>query len=103
MSSATQQCQQNKVKVALFIPVGKFGLPVKKRAFTEEKTDTQTKITHALSTSESATKLCYPLVALQQFISTDNGCRNKTVPVAVGSALGNFEPLSGGKQLKCTV
>ena len=73
MSSATQQCQQNKVKVALFIPVGIFGSQGKKRAFThlaytvkkkghnkntEDKTDTQTKITEVLSTSESATKLC---------------------------------------------
>uniref|UniRef100_A0A8C4ZS00 B box-type domain-containing protein n=1 Tax=Gadus morhua TaxID=8049 RepID=A0A8C4ZS00_GADMO len=41
-----------------------------------------------------------PLVALQQFIRIDNGCRNKTVPVAVCSALRYFEPLSGGKQLK---
>ena len=48
----------SRFKVALFITGGKFGLQVKKRAFTEDKTDTQTKITEVLSTSESATKIC---------------------------------------------
>ena len=80
--------------------MGRFGLQVKKRAFTEDKTDTQTKITEVLSTSESATKLCTTSGAATIY---SYGCRNKTVPVAVCSAFGNFEPLSGGKQLKCTV
>ena len=39
----------------------------------------------------------------QHFIHMDNGCRDKTVPLAVCFASGNFEPLSRREQLKCTV
>ena len=94
--------QGSRFKVAIFIPVDKFGLQVKKRAFKGDKTDTQThrQKSQRCSVDQKVQQSYAPLVALQQSISTGNGCRNQTVPAAVGSALGNFEPLSGGKQLK---